>query len=131
VQLARAEDLGTGIRNVFQYIKPYAGTVPVFREEDLFVVEVPLRVHVLEEAGTLNGILNGTLNGTLNQGQKAVLLFIIKNPGVQAKEIIDSLQIPRDTLNKYLRYLIDKHIIERRGSKRTGGYFQVKLIANR
>lgn len=73
--------------------------------------------------GTLNGILNDTLNGTLNSKQKDVLAFITTTPGVQAQEIIDRLSIPRDTLNKILKVLIDRKLIERRGSKKTGGYY--------
>ena len=73
--------------------------------------------------GGLNSTLNGTLNGTLNSKQKDVLAFITTTPGVQAQEIIDRLSIPRDTLNKILKVLIDRKLIERRGSKKTGGYY--------
>lgn len=73
--------------------------------------------------GELNGELNGGLNGTLNSKQKDVLAFITTTPGVQAQEIIDRLSIPRDTLNKILKALIDRKLIERRGSKKTGGYY--------
>ena len=69
---------------------------------------------------------NGTLNGTLNERQKEVLNFITASPGTQAQVIIDQLAIPRDTLNKILKVLIDKELIERRGSKKTGGYYALK-----
>ena len=78
----------------------------------------------IESSGTLNGILNGTLNGTLNDSQQLVYEYIRTHPGCQASEIIDHCGIPRDTLNKILRKLIEEHnLIERRGSKRTGGYY--------
>ena len=77
-------------------------------------------------AGTENGEVNGTLNGTLNSKQKDVLAFITTTPGVQAQEIIDRLSIPRDTLNKILKVLTDRELIERRGSKKTGGYYVIK-----
>ena len=73
--------------------------------------------------GQLNGQLNGTLSGTLNERQKSVLDFIAATPGVQAQVLIDKLLIPRDTLNKIIKTLTDRGLIERRGSKKTGGYY--------
>jgi len=55
-----------------------------------------------------------------------VLDFIAASPGVQAQIIIDQLAIPRDTLNKILKVLTDRELIERRGSKKTGGYYVKK-----
>lgn len=76
--------------------------------------------------GTLSGTLSGTLNDTLNEKQNRVLDFIAATPGVQAQIIIDQLAIPRDTLNKILKVLTDRELIERRGSKKTGGYYVKK-----
>ena len=76
--------------------------------------------------GTLSGTLNGILNDTLNEKQNRVLDFIAASPGVQAQIIIDQLAIPRDTLNKILKVLTDRELIERRGSKKTGGYYVKK-----
>lgn len=55
-----------------------------------------------------------------------MLDFIIASPGVQAQDIIDRLSIPQDTLNKILKVLTDRDLIERRGSKKTGGYYALK-----
>ena len=87
------------------------------------------------ESGTLNGTLSpesgtlspesGTLNGTLNSTARKVLDFISKNNGCQSGEIIESLAMPRDTLNKVIKRLIEGHLIERRGSKKTGGYYAI------
>ena len=77
-------------------------------------------------SGTLNGTLSGTLSGTLNERQKSVLDFIAATPGVQAQVLIDKLLIPRDTLNKIIKTLTDRGLIERRGSKKTGGYYVKK-----
>lgn len=74
-------------------------------------------------SGTLRGTLNGILNDTLNEKQNRVLDFIAATPGVQAQIIIDQLAIPRDTLNKILKVLTDRELIECRGSKKTGGYY--------
>jgi hypothetical protein len=40
-------------------------------------------------------------------------------------KIIEELSIPRDTLNKIIRYLIENGRIERRGGKKSGGYWVI------
>ena len=87
------------------------------------MVYATLRQHqVVEE---LNGELNGILNGTLNGTQQIVYDCIKAKPGIQAQTIIAECGIPRDTLNKVIRALTDFRLIERRGSKKTGGYYAV------
>ena len=85
-------------------------------------------------SGGLNISVNGTLNGTLiknikeslNASQSKVFDFIMRNPGCMGKEITGALDMPRDTFNKIIRSLFEKKIIERRGSKKTGGYWVKK-----
>ena len=72
-----------------------------------------------------DGTSNGTLNGTLNEKQQEVLKFITNNPGVKALVITARLGIPRDTLNKIIKHLVDNQLIERIGSKKTGGYHTI------
>ena len=80
--------------------------------------------------GTLNGTSNGTLikniKDSLNASQSKVFDFIMRNPGCMGKEITGVLDMPRDTFNKIIRSLFEKKIIERRGSKKTGGYWVKK-----
>jgi ATP-dependent DNA helicase RecG len=60
VQMARAEELGTGIRNVYRYSKLYSGQFPLFKEEDLFEAVIPL----LEEKTTSKTISKKTIKTT-------------------------------------------------------------------
>ena len=76
-----------------------------------------------DENGTLNGQLNSALTETLKAKPKLILDYITLNQGVNAQCILNELNIPRDTFNKIIRQLIDLNLIERRGSKKTGGYY--------
>ena len=113
------EQVGTGTNDVIDRCVELGLRKPEFHQDENFMVVMWRK----EVTGTENGEVNGTLNGTLNSKQKDVLAFITTTPGVQAQEIIDRLSIPRDTLNKILKVLIDRKLIERRGSKKTGGYY--------
>ena len=35
-QIGRADELGSGVRNLYKYVKLYSGAEPVFDEEDVF-----------------------------------------------------------------------------------------------
>ena len=139
-QMGFAEYLGTGIRKISDLCEIYSGLKPKFVDNDIFIAEIPLTDHVPEGEksgelnGTLSGTLSGTLNGTLiknikeslNASQSKVFDFIMRNPGCMGKEITGALDMPRDTFNKIIRSLFEKKIIERRGSKKTGGYWVKK-----
>jgi ATP-dependent DNA helicase RecG len=101
-------------------------------DNDIFIAEIPLTDHVPEKSnvGGLNGGLSGGLSGglkiELNETQQKVFLEITKRPGVMIKELSGRLQMPIDTLDKVVSSLRKKELIERRGSKKTGGYWVKK-----
>jgi ATP-dependent DNA helicase RecG len=130
-QMGRSEELGTGIRNVYKYSKAYSGSDKiVFSEEDIFISKVPLKSSDLE-SGELNGGLSGGLNDGLNEGQQKVFQLIQGNEGIKVKDISFKLNMPIDTIDKHIRVLIKMNLIERRGSRKTGGYFlKINMINN-
>ena len=108
---------------------------PGLREIDIKRTDhVPEKNNVGELNGGLSGGLNVPVNGaliknikeSLNASQSKVFDFIMRNPGCMGKEITGALDMPRDTFNKIIRFLFEKKIIERRGSKKTGGYWVKK-----
>jgi ATP-dependent DNA helicase RecG len=119
-QMGRSEELGTGIRNVYKYSKAYSGSDQiVFSEEDIFISKVPLsRVLVTD-------LKSGGLNDGLNDGQQKVIQLIQENEGIKVKDISLQLNIPIDTVDRHIRVLKKMNLIERRGSRKTGGYYLV------
>jgi ATP-dependent DNA helicase RecG len=55
-----------------------------------------------------------------------VLEYVRDNPGGNIKNMNITLQIPIDTLDKYIKFMVDKKLVEHRGSKKTGGYWILK-----
>ena len=49
--------------------------------------------------------------------------IIKQKKGIKAKLISELLKRPIDTIDKQIKKLVDQDLIERRGSKKTGGYF--------
>ena len=69
---------------------------------------------------------NGGLNGGLNESQKMTLEYIRQHEGCQIKKISADLNVPVDTIDKHISVLVNNNMIERRGSKKTGGYYVKK-----
>ena len=65
-------------------------------------------------------------NGQLNESQEATLAFITNHEGCNTTSISEGLSKPFRTVDKHVRVLLQLGFIERRGSKKTGGYFLVR-----
>jgi ATP-dependent DNA helicase RecG len=68
------------------------------------------------------GINEGISEG-LNEGLKSLLAMIQSNPGWNAVVISTESAVPFKTIERRLKQLREKGLIEFRGSKKTGGYF--------
>ena len=73
--------------------------------------------------GVVNGDVNGGLNGQLNDSQKETFEFIKAHEGYNTTKIADVLGKPFRTIVKHINVLLELNMIERRGSKKTGGYY--------
>ena len=79
-----------------------------------------------EVNGYVNGYVNGQLNGQLNDSQKETFEFIKAHEGYNTTKIADDLGKPFRTIVKHINVLLELNMIERRGSKKTGGYYVKK-----
>jgi ATP-dependent DNA helicase RecG len=110
------EKLGTGITRIRQEAEK-AGIHDVeFSFGYFFAVEFKRKKS--SEKSSLKTISKG-----LNDSQLALLNCISDNPGISTKMISTQLSRPERTLEKQIKLLISKELIERRGAKKTGGYF--------
>ena len=76
-----------------------------------------------EGAGVVSGPVNGPVNGQLNDSQKETFEFIKAHEGYNTTKIADVLGKPFRTIVKHINVLLELNMIERRGSKKTGGYY--------
>ena len=88
---------------------------PEYRQNE-FMVYATIRQH---------GDAAGQLNGQLNDSQKETLEFIKAHDGYNTTRIADGLGKPFRTIDKHINVLLELNMIERRGSKKTGGYYPV------
>jgi len=75
--------------------------------------------------GANEGVNEG-LNKGLSEGLKSLLTAIKDNPGIKAKDLNVVLERrPIKTIDRQIKVLVHNNLIERRGSRKTGGYYFV------
>ena len=72
----------------------------------------------------VDGTLNGTINDTLNADELAIVQFIVAHPGVQVSDIMTFTGKSMRTIKRYIARLVELSVVERRGSRKTGGYYR-------
>ena len=127
------ENIGSGIKRIRDSMKYNGLPAPVIDTGDTwFSIAFPRVLQKSAERDVpLNGALSGALNEGLNEGLseglneglKCLLEAIQEKPGVQAKDLGGMLNRPIKTVERQIKTLTEKNLIERRGSKKTGGYW--------
>ncbi len=118
------EKYGSGYIRVRRELEQYPTMFFSYREMgtgylvELSYTEQKIKSDVAEKDGGLNGGLNDLLD------------FIHDNPGKRTIEIAETIGIPAKTIEKRLTKLKKENYIDFRGSKKTGGYWEVKRINN-
>ena len=125
-----SEGWGRGILDIYELCREAGLPEPEYDFVQNFVCltirfKTPITPYV-SGGGELNGGIRGGLNGGLNDGQKKTLEYICQHEGCNTKQISIGLDVPFDTIEKQIRILLKKGLIEHRGSKKTGGYYPVK-----
>lgn len=111
-QLGWAEELGSGIRKMFDYCPRYVkGSLPMMVEGDIF--KLTIRVEPEENE-------NAVLPVKEIKYADKVLALIRKNPKITAKEIVEATSLSLRTVRRTLAELSDKDIIKRKGADRDG-----------
>ncbi|MBT7260266.1 MAG: hypothetical protein HN888_04010 [Desulfobacula sp.] len=115
------EKMGTGIRRMQNLMKE-TGHKPIDFEFTTFVTASFDRRVTLKKKSAPARMDEG-LNEGLNEGLKSLLNVILKNPGIQTRQASTLLDNrPVKTLENQIKILTEKGLIERLGSKKTGGY---------
>ena len=116
-EIGYADELGSGMRNTNKYTKMYSGGTPVFVEDNIFQIIIPMEgvagLHVGPEKGR-NVVIQAT------ELEQEVIDVLFKNPEQTIGELSNEIGVSKKTVSKRIKSLKDKGIIERVGSDRKG-----------
>jgi ATP-dependent DNA helicase RecG len=129
-EIGRADELGSGVRNLFKYCKIYSNKVPQMIEEDVFKTIVPLSEKIeIKIGGVKSGVMGGLKGGIkLSNRQKEILLNMEKNPTITYNELAKKLRINPSAVQKHIKKLKEEKVIKRIGKRRKGYW---KISANK
>jgi ATP-dependent DNA helicase RecG len=125
--LGLVEAWGTGFQRMTEECRRQGLPLPTWQHKDgafvtTFRKKRANREGIDEAAASATGNIGG-LSGGLSTTQSRVLDLVGRHGGIQAHEIATELAMPLDTTDKTISKLVKLRRIERRGSRKTGGYF--------
>ena len=134
-----ADELGSGVRNLFYYVKRYSGKNPQLIEGDIFKIIVPLDDSYsfsIENEKTdfisdklpsqykVGDKVGDKVGEKLTSNQHQILLLIKENPYITAVKLSEEIGISSRKIEENLKKLKSKAFLERIGSD-NGGYWNI------
>lgn len=122
-----ADQLGSGVRNLYKYSKYYSGKEPEFIEGDVFRIIVPLDAEYLDNKLTTQATQAAVKNGELigENIESAILDLIALDTTLSQSQIAKRLNLNLNTVKYYIRKLRKTGKIERLGSSQKGKWVVV------
>lgn len=122
-----AEQLGSGVRNLFKYSKYYSGQEPQFIEGDIFKIMVPLDDEYSFDFGQINQTNQTNQTDQLQQiglsESELKLLKLMKvYPDMTNVNLADKLEWPVSRVKYYIQKLKQSGKIIRKGNNRNGSW---------
>ena len=151
-ELDMTEGRGTGIPIIRREIAKNGSPEPRFETDDnysYFITTLPIHLVFLIDDGGINGGVkninnqedkmneliyggvNGGVNDGINDGINEIVSILLNTSCLSAIEIARRIDKSLPTVERYIRKLRKKEIIEYRGSKKTGGYHLTEKAINK
>lgn len=139
-----ADQLGSGVRNLFKYSRYYSGQEPMFTEGDVFRIVVPLDdKYSYEHKNTTASDVTKTeesidkstetiaktiakLSVKLSDTQFKIVKEILENPGVTQAEIADKVGLSIVGVRYAIKQLKENEIVRREGTNRNGRWIFIE-----
>lgn len=119
-----ADQLGSGVRNLFKYSRYYSGREPEFVEGDIFRILVPLGGETEEIGSTTQSTTQSATQSATRSDQwkqiEAVMAVIRQNPEFSQRQVAEQLGLNPNTVKYYFRKLQEQGQLKRMGSSRKG-----------
>lgn len=119
-EIGLADELGSGVRNVAKYTKIYSGGVPIFKEDDIFKVEVP----IANTKRMVSGDKSTKVYNTPTKVSKATILnFLSINDYITTNIAIDLLNLKsKSWVRSILNQMVKDGLLMVEGNNRNRKY---------
>jgi len=131
-EIGWADELGSGVRNLFKYCVAYGGKPPQLLEDDVFktIITVGEAVTAQEHEsydGISDGINDGINDGIkLSETDKHLLREIQQNNCITMVELAKATLKSESTIERSIKKLQEQGVLMRQGSKKSGLWMILK-----
>ena len=122
-----ADELGSGVRNLYHYVKRYSGKDPELLDGDVFRIIVPLDDSYSAESEADKPPLNHADFG-INETQQKITALMAANPEITAGQIAESISVTRRQIELSISKLKALGIIEREGARKNGRWIVTSTL---
>jgi len=142
VNIGRADQLGSGVRNLYRYTKIYSGSEPELIEGDIFKTIIPLNlsttrndsivvdkmvdkvklVDKVVDKSKIDDKMADKLTGVTSEFLKKLMPYFNENEWLDTVTICKIANRPPTTVKRYLRKLTETGLLEAQGANRNRQY---------
>ena len=122
-----ADELGSGVRNLYRYVKLYSGKDPELLDGDIFRIIVPLDDSYSFDAGAdkaqINHVdfgINFGINNGINETQRKIIALMVAKSEITAEQIAESIGVTKRQIELSISKLKELGIISREGARKNG-----------
>lgn len=108
--IGRADELGSGVRNLYKYTKMYSDGEPVLFEDDVFKAEIPL-----------SDIISAD-KSPINHQQELILEYIKANGSISNAEACTILGLKPTRVKEILREMVNNGLVSAVGERKNRRY---------
>ena len=124
-----ADELGSGVRNLYHYVKIYSNAEPVFDEDDVFRLIVPLNDEYSADRAFASEFpqtkaAQEAAHETVEKTVEKILSAMRGNPSITQQQLVEAIGLSRRGIEWQLNQLKAKGIIRRVGPDK-GGHWEV------
>jgi ATP-dependent DNA helicase RecG len=119
VNIGRADVLGSGVRNLYQFTKLYSGGEPELVDGDIFKTIVPLNLSFKEVNDNQN--LNDKVNDN-NEDRKHILAYIVQNGSISTTQAAQTIGRSHSTARRVLLQLVKENLLVSSGANKNKTY---------
>lgn len=148
-EIGYADELGSGMRNTYKYTKLYSGETPVFVEDNIFEILIPIsnvaelqigpeetskdtsqekentNQKTSQKKENTNQKTNQKKGDEVQTSAKKICDFLRENPRMSIKELAEMTELSTAGVKYHIKKLKEKGLLERIGADK-GGYWQVR-----
>ena len=124
MNIGRADQLGSGVRNLYRYTKMYSGGEPELIEGDVFKTIVPLDLSTTQMGDKLvdKSKMGDKRVDMAEEFLKILRPYFDRNEWIDTSTACEIANKPPTTVKRYLKKLTELKILEARGANKNRQY---------